>query len=173
VNYVLKGRKVMIELLEKPNKNRIDNLLIKISKVTNKTEKRKLISSCDICEYNNSGLYYRITYNEITVGFVKLVNYNKEKFIEGYELEEYIVDDLANENTIEISLLHIKEQYRCMGIGEYVVNWIKNSYCKQRLVLYTLIEAEEFWVKQNFRVYQFPLKENPEISYSEYVYYFN
>lgn len=163
----------MITIIEKTNKGKIDTTLIKISKVNNEIKKRELIASCDICECDNSGSYYRITFNEYTAGFVKLVNYNKEKFIEGYELEEYIVDDLGDKGTIEISLLYITEQYRYMGIGEYVVKWIKDSYQKGRIVLYTLIEAEDFWIKQKFKVFKFPLIENPEISYSEYVYYFN
>ena len=162
----------MIAIIEKTKKDKIKTELIRIKKVNNEIEKRELLASCDICECDNPGLYYRITYNKNTVGFVKLVNYNRERFIEGYELEEYIVDDLGDEDTVELSLLHIKEQYRCMGIGEHVVNWIKGSYYKQRIVLYTLIEAEEFWIKQNFKVFQFPLIQNPEISYSEYVYYF-
>lgn len=162
----------MITMLEKPNKDKIDTRLIKINKVTNKAEIMELISIYDIREYDSSGLYYEINFNKNRAGFVKLINYNKDRFIKGYELKEYIVDGLGDKNTIEISLLYINEEYRCMGIGEYIVNWIKDLYYKRRIVLYTLIEAEEFWISQHFKIYSFPLIENPEISYSEYVYYF-
>lgn len=162
----------MFVMTENIKKEKINSELIQIKQVNSEQEKKELLAFCDTKECKTGGTFYCITINDETAGFIKIAQYDPKEFNKVYELGEYITTGLGTHTTVEIELLYIKEQFRFMGIGSQAVNWVKSFFENRRIVLFTLIESEDFWINQSFKEYRFPLKENPKVLYAKYVYYY-
>ncbi|WP_341285184.1 GNAT family N-acetyltransferase [Priestia megaterium] len=113
---------------------------------------------------------YVIKVAEQLVGFIQINRYVEEKFINDYDMERYIINDLGDENTIVIEKLFIEEKYRGNGYGTLFVDWVKTNYTGGRILLCSLYEVEDFWRYQGFVPVEYPHKEYPEDIYETDVY---
>ncbi|MGF9891142.1 GNAT family N-acetyltransferase [Priestia megaterium] len=113
---------------------------------------------------------YVIKVAEELVGFIQINRYIEKKFIEDYDMERYIINDLGDENTIVVEKLFIVEEYRGKGYGSLSADWIKTNYRANKILLCSLYEVEEFWRFQGFSPVEYPHRDYPDDVYETDVY---
>ncbi|MFP3727752.1 GNAT family N-acetyltransferase [Priestia filamentosa] len=146
---------------------------IKVEKMLHEPKQEEFILQNHYEFVEGDSKNFLIKLNNEVIGFLQFAPYDQLEFINGYGLEEYIVNGLGDQNAIELKKIFIHSEYQCKGIGTMLTNWIKKNVHGRRIVLYALAEAEDFWIKQGFSLHEFPLKEDPTDIYTDYVYYYN
>ena len=121
---------------------------------------------------------HNVLVNGELAGFIQIVPFNYESFIEGYfknEEEEYKPIILNEEDYILLENFYLLPSFQRKGIGKRVIEDLK-SHSSKEILLYSLAEAEEFWLNMGFQdncdyVYTYPnnlpFVHNPH--YSEYM----
>lgn len=115
----------------------------------------------DVSNKNISVVYL----NNKFIGFLQLKPFSSESFQEDYG-EEDMPFDLSffqdGEDTVVIENLFLANKHQGKGIGNVIVQFLKGVFASQTLLLYSLSEAESFWMRMGF-------KENDD----DYVYSWN
>ena len=115
----------------------------------------------DVSSQNISVIYL----NNKFIGFLQLKPFSSKSFQKDYG-EEDMPFDLSffhdEENTVVIENLFLANKHQGKGIGNIIVQFLKNVFANKTLLLYSLSKAESFWMRMGF-------KENDD----DYVYSWN
>ncbi|WP_283747791.1 GNAT family N-acetyltransferase [Bacillus thuringiensis] len=115
----------------------------------------------DVSSKNISVIYL----NGKFIGFLQLKQYNSMLFQKNYG-EDDMPFDLSfipdEDNSVVIENLFLATKHQGKGIGNIIVQFLKNVFANKTLLLYSLSEAESFWMRMGF-------KENDD----DYVYSWN
>lgn len=144
--------------------------MIKVDLIKDKTELANFKKTFQYEFLSNIEKNYAIKVADELIGFIQINRFVEEKFVEDYDMERYIINDLGDENTIVIEKLFIEEKYRANGYGTLSVDWVKTNYTAGRILLCSLYEVEDFWRYQGFVPVEYPYKEYPEDIYETDVY---
>ncbi|HHT7008925.1 TPA: GNAT family N-acetyltransferase [Bacillus cereus] len=104
----------------------------------------------DVSNENISVIYL----NGKFIGFLQLKPYDSMLFQKEYG-EEDMPFDLSfipdEEHAIVIENLFLANKHQGKGIGNTIVQFLKNVFANKTLLLYSLSEAESFWMRMGFK----------------------
>ncbi|QJX80372.1 GNAT family N-acetyltransferase [Priestia megaterium] len=144
--------------------------MIDIDLIRNEAERVSFKKTFQYEFLNNIERNYAIKVADELIGFIQINRFIEEKFIEDYDMERYIINDLGDENTIVVEKLFIVGKYRSKGYGSLSADWIKSNYSASKILLCSLYEVEDFWRSQGFSPVEYPHRDYPDDVYETDVY---
>lgn len=93
--------------------------------------------------------------NQKVIGFYQISDFKLDSFVEGYQLDDYDFSLIEPDEYVLLENLFLIDGYQNQHIGSSIVEAIKEEYRNQNknLILYSVAEAELFWIKQGFEEY--------------------